>query len=242
MRNAATGMPCAGLPDDGSADGRLLPLEGGRFEAVQAFYPSAGHVDACAARLDARGEADPGSWWTSGTGYFTPSVAPRDVRLLTVLGGTDGSLEMVHGLLDRSATPPRSSFAFVAVTPAGSLDLLRFPGGAGLEPGPGPIALATAIVRSRDGGYLVAGYPAADTPSGIRIESPRIARYRRDGSLDDAFGSGTGYVSLRFESLGTRLAPHALHAADGALLVAGSAISDDPREPIRLAVTRIITD
>lgn len=242
MRNAAAGMPCADLPVDGSADGRMIRLADGRLQVVQFHYPSPGHVNSCAARLDREGIADPASWWTSSSGYFTPSLVPRNVTLLAVLAGPDGSLEMVHRIADRTVSPPRNSFAFVATTPAGSLDPTRFPGGATLEVSTGPVAMATAIVRATNGGYLVAGYPAANTPSGIRIESPRVARYRRDGTLDETFGSGKGYVDLRFDALGLRLAPYALHKVEGALLVAGSAIADDPREPIRLAVTRIVTD
>jgi uncharacterized delta-60 repeat protein len=239
--NAASALDCPGIPPGSAALARAAALPDGRVLVAQSFVALSPELPRlCLSRLGADGRPDP-SFGTGGRAVLDdPSVPAGTVlNLLGLFANPDGSAEIAVSFLPGSFDASRPQFRVVAVSAAGRREDARFVPGA-FSGSPLPVGLANAVAKDESGRYLVAGFPFGVQPFAILIEQPRLARFLPDGRLDESFGAtGPGYTSLRFDSSAARLVPRHVHVANGAVVVAGSALFDDPRSAMRLAVARL---
>jgi len=205
FRFSATGEPDSSF---GSAGVRTFDLGGGHYQANAASWAADGSVVVAAvetlepcpkegcetvpvvAAFDAAGDLETGFGeggalrLTSLTG---PSAAYEPHGPLALARRPDGSI-VVGG-----NAPPEETVAFLAgVTPTGRLIPSFGEGGIVRERAAVPAGQALAgIVALPDGTLLAAG------SSELGVEkTPVLIRYAADGSLDQSFGGGAGYVTL----------------------------------------------
>lgn len=238
---AATALDCPGFTRGDPALARLAVMPDGRIVVAQSFVAApAGTPRLCVSRLLPDGRPD-ATWGTAGRSVIEEPAGPPPAVLtpIRVFANADGSVEIAVTFVPERLDPARPLFAVVAVAPSGRRDAGRFAADA-FAGASMPVALATAVAKDAQGRYLVAGFPYGPSAPGVRIEEPRLARYATDGSLDGAFGaSGPGFTALRFDSSAARLAPRHIHPAGENLVVAGSAVFDDPLRPPSLALARL---
>lgn len=238
---AASALECPGFERGAPALARLAAMPDGRLVVAQSFVAApAGTPRLCVSRLLPDGSPD-ATWGTAGRSVVEePSGPPPAVLNLLHLGANaDGSVEIVVTFVPERIDPARPLFAVVPLGSTGRPDPARLAAGAFAGAGM-PVAMASAFARDAKGRFLVAGYPYGPAAPGVRIEQPRVARYGPDGALDESFGvSGPGFTTLRFDSPASRLAPRHVHVSGESLLVAGSAVFDDPRVPPRFALARL---
>jgi uncharacterized delta-60 repeat protein len=102
----------------------------------------------------------------------------------------------------------------------------------GLALAPAAIEIATTVAPSADGGAVLAGYAPAAGPTQL------VARLRRDGSPDPAFGDG-GVVGLRHGETGKGIPRNLLVDDAGRIVVVGDWEEDGATE---ISVARLLPD
>ena len=183
----------------------------GRLLVTGQAGTAGGPFDLGAARYSADGVLDP-SW--GGSGVVTTDLGATGEWPAGIAAGPGGTV-LVGGASG-------SSFVLLRYTADGKLDP-RFAAGGVSRAGP-ELGGAHAMVALADGRVVLVGEQVAGN-----FREVALARYRADGALDPAFGSGgvVGTDVTRFHDDATAAAPY----PGGRLLVAGVSLDQENTHP-----------
>ncbi len=131
-------------------------------------------------------------------------------------------------------------FKIVRYNPGGSLDGSFGNGGIVTTSFPGQGSYASAVALQADGKIVAAGTDYVDFSSDDSSDTDfALARYNQDGTLDPAFGGGSGQVVTDFDGFNDD-AFSILVQADGKLVAVGSA--NNPENFYDFAAARYLSD